>query len=213
MTAARGIGVAVVSVRPSAAAVAAVGVYALMWLGHQQAWGWLDSPDAASLSTLYDVGVQHPEWVRFWQVLCTVLGPAVFRVLAAVAAVIALVRRSLRTAAFLFVTVELSGLLIQAAKGLADRPRPATALVTESSSSFPSGHALGVLVGVLALLTVVWPMLSRPLAVAAGAAGAVVVLAVGFGRVALNVHHLSDVLAGWALGYLYFLACAWLLRR
>jgi undecaprenyl-diphosphatase len=33
------------------------------------------------------------------------------------------------------------------------------------------------------------------------------VLAVGFGRVALNVHHPSDVLGGWALGYLYFAAC------
>lgn len=193
--------------------MAAVVVYAVMWLGHRQAWGWLDSPDAASLTALYDVGVHHPGWVRFWQVLCTFFGPAAFRLLAAVAAVIALVRRSLRTAVFLLVTVELSGLLIQAAKGLADRPRPVTALVTESSSSFPSGHALGVLVGVLALLTVVWPMLSRPLAVTVGAAGALVVVAVGFGRVALNVHHLSDVLAGWALGYLYFLACAWLLRR
>ncbi|MGH9480074.1 MAG: phosphatase PAP2 family protein, partial [Terriglobales bacterium] len=35
---------------------------------------------------------------------------------------------------------------------------------------------------------------------------------VGFGRVALNVHHPSDVLGGWALGYLYFAVCAWVIR-
>jgi membrane-associated phospholipid phosphatase len=35
------------------------------------------------------------------------------------------------------------------------------------------------------------------------------VLAVGFGRLALNVHYPSDVLAGWALGYLWYLG--WLL--
>ena len=35
-----------------------------------------------------------------------------------------------------------------------------------------------------------------------------IVLSVGIGRVALNVHHLSDVVAGWALGFLYFVGCA-----
>ena len=34
--------------------------------------------------------------------------------------------------------------------------------------------------------------------------GAVLVVAIGIGRVVLNVHHPSDVLAGWALGYAYF---------
>jgi membrane-associated phospholipid phosphatase len=32
-------------------------------------------------------------------------------------------------------------------------------------------------------------------------------LLVGIARVALNVHYPSDVVAGWSLGYLYFLMC------
>jgi membrane-associated phospholipid phosphatase len=36
-----------------------------------------------------------------------------------------------------------------------------------------------------------------------------VVLAVSFGRLAVNVHYPSDVMAGWALGYLWYLG--WLL--
>ena len=102
------------------------------------------------------------------------------------------------------ISVELSGLLTEAAKAAANRPRPAEALVYAATTSFPSGHALGVMVGVLALLTVVLPVVRRPLRVWLIAVGAIVVVAIGAGRVVLNVHHLSDVLAGWALGYVWF---------
>jgi membrane-associated phospholipid phosphatase len=37
--------------------------------------------------------------------------------------------------------------------------------------------------------------------------GGVLIILVGSARVVLNVHHPSDVLAGWALGYLYYLLC------
>lgn len=42
---------------------------------------------------------------------------------------------------------------------------------------------------------------------AAAAVSAVILVLVGFSRVALNVHYPSDVVAGWALGYLYVLLC------
>jgi undecaprenyl-diphosphatase len=63
------------------------------------------------------------------------------------------------------------------------------------------------MVGVLALLTVVLPVIHRPLRVWLVAIGALTVIAIGVGRVVLNVHHPSDVVAGWALGYAYFVAC------
>jgi membrane-associated phospholipid phosphatase len=37
--------------------------------------------------------------------------------------------------------------------------------------------------------------------------GAVIVVAIGVGRVVLNVHYVSDVLAGWALGYAWYVVC------
>lgn len=199
-----------VSLRGLAVAVSAAGVYAALWLGYRQEWGWLDRLDSSSLTVLYGVGVKHPGWVQFWQVVCAVFGPTAFRLLAALFVVIALARRRVRVALFLLLSVELSGIVTEVAKGLAARSRPATALVTESSLSFPSGHALGAMVGVLALGMVLWPMLNHPLIAAAG--GALIVLAVGFGRVALNVHHPSDVVAGCVLGYLYVALCAWAVR-
>ena len=66
---------------------------------------------------------------------------------------------------------------------------------------------LGVMVAVLAFLTLVLPIVRRPLRVWLIVIGAIVVVAIGFGRVVLNVHHPSDVLAGWALGYVWFVVC------
>jgi undecaprenyl-diphosphatase len=105
------------------------------------------------------------------------------------------------------ISVELSGLITEIAKYAASRPRPTSALVTAPSTSFPSGHALGVMVCVLALLTVVLPLVRRPLRAWLVALGAVTVVTIGIGRVVLNVHYPSDVLAGWAMGYAYFVAC------
>ncbi|HEU4363557.1 MAG TPA: phosphatase PAP2 family protein [Mycobacterium sp.] len=198
--------------RRSAAAwllpLAAAAGFATMWLGYRQGWGWLATVDSSALSTGYDIGVKHPGWVRFWDAVCTVLAPVTFRLLGVAAAGFALLQNRVRTALLVLISVEFSGLVAQAVKNLADRPRPATALATASSSSFPSGHAVGVMVGVAALLTVFLPVLSRPARLAAVALGVLMVVTVGLGRVALNVHHPSDVLAGWALGYLYFAVCA-----
>ncbi len=193
------------SVRPAVVAVvSAVMMYAALWVGHRQGWGWLSAVDSTSLRVLHVIGVKHPLWVRIWDVVCAVFSPVTFRLLGAVAILIGLSKRRLRVALFLLVSIEFSELVTWAAKALVGRPRPATALVTVSASSFPSGHALAATVGVLALLLLLVPATSRSVGVVAVLVGALIVLAVGFGRVALNVHHPSDVVAGWALGYLYF---------
>jgi membrane-associated phospholipid phosphatase len=182
-------------------------LYALLWIGFEQQWSWVDGVDRVVLDRLHVYGVAHPGWVTSWDLFCTVLGPTVFRLVALVVIVVALARRNLRAALFLAISVELSGLITEAAKAVADRPRPGEALVSASSSSFPSGHALGVMVGVLAFLTLVLPVVRHPSRVWLIAVGALVVVAIGAGRVVLNVHHPSDVLAGWAMGYLWFVVC------
>jgi membrane-associated phospholipid phosphatase len=188
-------------------AAVAVALYALMWIGYVSQWNWLSTIDTNALDALYRYAATRPGWVTAWDVFCTVLGPTAFRIVALVLIVVALVRRNLRVALFLVISVELSGLVIEIAKQIADRPRPSTAFVWALSTAFPSGHAVGVMVGVLALLTIALPMTRRPLSAWLIVLGAAVVITIGIGRVVLNVHHPSDVLAGWALGYAYFVAC------
>ncbi len=94
-----------------------------------------------------------------------------------------------------------------------DRPRPheGSSVALPSSDSFPSGHAAGAVVtfGVLAALGAErWPSRAPLL----WALAAILSLAIGASRVVLNVHYVTDVLAGWCLG-LAWLAGALLLRR
>jgi undecaprenyl-diphosphatase len=190
-----------------ASAALAAAVFALMWIGFASNWNWLATIDSSWLDIGHAYAVDHPGWVRAWNVFCTVLGPTVFRLVALILIVVALVRRNVRVAMFLVISVELTGIITEIAKLAAGRPRPVTALVPAVSTSFPSGHALGVMAGVLALLTVVLPLARRSLRPWLIALGVMIVVSIGVGRVVLNVHYPSDVIAGWALGYAYFVAC------
>ncbi|CRZ16671.1 phosphatase PAP2 family protein [Mycolicibacterium neworleansense] len=181
-------------------------LYAALWIGYEAQWTWLADLDADGLAGPYRFGMAHPGWVTAWDVFCTVLGPFAFRLLALVLIVVALRRGRRRIVLFLLLTIELSAVTTELAKFLVERPRPATAMVHAASTSFPSGHALGVMVSVLALLALAWPTLQPRLRSWWLAAGVLVIIAIGVGRVVLNVHHPSDVVAGWALGYAWFVA-------
>lgn len=192
----------------SAAAV----TYAALWIGLIGNWAWLSIIDDWALTRFYDLGAGKPGFVTFWQAVSDVLGPTALRILAMAGIVVALIRRQVRVAVFLTVTVMVMGLVTLAAKALADRPRPDTALTVEASTSFPSGHALAIAVSMLAFTTVLWPLLAPWARVAVIATGAALVALVGLARVALNVHHPSDVIAGWSLGLLYYVICLALVR-
>jgi undecaprenyl-diphosphatase len=69
--------------------------------------------------------------------------------------------------------------------------------------SFPSGHALNSFLCTGVLILVFLPILSRAGRWLAFALGTAIVLLTGFDRVALGVHYVSDVVAGWIVA----LAC------
>lgn len=96
------------------------------------------------------------------------------------------------------------GLLIFTAKLVVGRSRPALpyAIVSEDGYSFPSGHATGTAaVGLLcAWMLSRWVITSWPWRVAAWSIAIGTTGAVGFSRVYLGVHYVTDVVAGWLLG-------------
>ena len=91
------------------------------------------------------------------------------------------------------------------------RPRPsyAAALMPQATWSFPSGHAMGSLVG-YGMLAYVLCLLATcnhrtRLWIVAGAA--VVIVAIGVSRLYLGVHYFSDVVGGYAAGAIWLFAC------
>jgi membrane protein DedA with SNARE-associated domain len=98
---------------------------------------------------------------------------------------------------------------IDGIKDAVDRPRPADPLIDSSGSSFPSGHAAHAVFYLWLAVTIVLRL--RP-GMARGAAvvttGLVLTALIGLSGVYLDIHYLSDVSAGWALGAAAFSFCA-----
>jgi len=126
----------------------------------------------------------------------------------AVAAVVLLRRHRARLALFLVVTTAVGGLLDTAVKVAVSRSRPSLVdpVATAAGKSFPSGHAMSSTVVYGALLLVFLPYVARRWRPAVVAGAVVVVLAVGFTRLALGVHYISDVLGGYVLGLAWLAA-------
>ncbi|GAB2832062.1 phosphatase PAP2 family protein [Lentzea nigeriaca] len=151
---------------------------------------------------------EHPAFVTAMKTLSTIGSAPVYLTAIALVAAWLLYRHRPRQAVFVLVTVTGSALLNAVVKRAVQRARPTVPdpLTTAHGLSFPSGHAQSAAVTYATVLVVFWPVMrsaGRRVAVVLAAA---MVLGIGLSRVALAVHYVSDVLAGYALGTAWFLA-------
>jgi membrane protein DedA with SNARE-associated domain/membrane-associated phospholipid phosphatase len=149
-------------------------------------------------------------WFTDFSKVFTYLGSGAFTwSLTAVCAAFLLARRRWTEFGVLLAGMTLSSIGIHEIKAEVDRPRPEAALAAYSGSSFPSGHATHSVLYVWLAVTIVLrprPGMARGALVVAG--GIALTILVGLSRVYLNVHYLSDVSGGWALGAACFSFCA-----
>lgn len=94
-------------------------------------------------------------------------------------------------------------------KLIVDRERPDVVhLVSTSSSSFPSGHSATAAAAWSAFALVISRRQPRRIRAIAAGVAAVIAFAVAASRALLGVHWLTDVLAGVAVGWAWFMLCA-----
>jgi membrane-associated phospholipid phosphatase len=180
----------------------------------RQHWRPLVRLDQAVADGLNGLIAPHPGAVQALKAVTaaggrTFLIPLVFMVI-----VVLLIRRLPRLALYLAVTGAGALLLDPSLKTLVGRVRPVVTdpIAVGGGNSFPSGHTLGSTV-VYGMLTLVF--LSVATARWRGwliGVAAVLVAAVGLSRMALGVHFLSDVLAGWLLGLAWISITAYAFR-
>jgi len=107
------------------------------------------------------------------------------------------------------VVVAGNGFITTAIKHLADRVRPSFNPAAEAlGPSFPSGHSSWSAAFFAAAALVLARHASRRARVVLAGVAAGVAVAIAATRVLLDVHWLSDVVAGLALGWAWFAVCA-----
>ncbi|MEZ5656349.1 MAG: phosphatase PAP2 family protein [Sphingobium sp.] len=199
----------------------AVVAFGLILLGSEVAEGdtfALDKMIITSLRTANNPGLPiTPYWVTSTAIDCTALGSrAVLTLITLLALGYLLAVRRVSTACFVALAVAGGAALSVAIKSFFLRPRPEIVphLVSVSTPSFPSGHAMNSAI-VYLTLTVLLARSERNRSVQVYLVGSAVAvtLLVGSTRVFLGVHWPSDVLAGWAVGAIWAASCSLLAKR
>ena len=171
----------------------------------ESAWQPLEDLDTGTAEQLNEVARERPVLVDVLDIVSVVFDPWTFR-LVVLGVVVWLWRRGARRlAAWAATTTVVGGVLGGILKLLVERIRPVLddPVGHAGGYSFPSGHALNSLLGCGVLILIFLPVLSRNGRITAYVVGLLVVLVTGFDRIALGVHFVSDVLAGWVVA----LAC------
>jgi undecaprenyl-diphosphatase len=162
-----------------------------------------------------------PDWLVTAALDLTSLGSvAVLVLVVAMTAAFLALKRHFHAMLLVLVCTGLGLVLNLSLKAAFDRERPQSHLhvVDVSTASFPSGHAMMSAVTYLTLGALL-ASVGKPtrIKIFAGTAAVVVTVLVGLTRLYLGVHHATDVLAGWAAGLTWALACwlvaQWLQRR
>ncbi len=171
--------------------------------------------DLGAADRLHSVVLQRPGLGTALVWVGRVTEPWWLRALTLVAAVLLWRRGARRAAGWALGTMAVAGLLSVVLKTLVSRTRPAfTDPVTVAGGySFPSGHALNSMAFAACAVVLLHPVLSGRGRAVLWALAAGFVLLVGFDRVALGVHYVSDVLAGWTVGLATVLATAAMFDR
>jgi len=163
--------------------------------------------DRATANDLHRYALTHPGFTSVMRGLSNSGKTVVWFLVMALVAGWLLWRRLRRLAIFVVVTVAGSSLLNNAVKLAVNRARPhlTDPVAVAAGKSFPSGHAQAAIVGYGVLLAVFLPIIPRRWRPTAVIAAVALALLIGFSRISLGVHYLSDVVGAYLIGTVWLI--------
>lgn len=164
--------------------------------------------DDAVLTSLHAYALDHPGFVRAMIVVTNAGSPLVFQVLGTGFAIWAMVRRRWRLAIWALVLTWGAKVTETTLKLVYGRPRPSfpDPVALAPNWSYPSGHTSGALAGCILIAVVLTALVWPRRRVLVWTLALLFAVAVAFSRMALGVHFLSDVMAGWLIGIAWAVA-------
>lgn len=182
-------------------AVPAALLAGLLAVAVESEWDPFRSLDQRTATSLHSQAAGHPVWIRIFLDISTIGQPTNFRVVIAVLVVVLWLRRARRLAVWAGSTMLAGAVLDSGLKALVDRTRPhlPNPFAHAPGASFPSGHAMASALGCGIIVLTLVPLLGRVGTAVLWTVAALVTFAVGYSRVALGVHWVTDVVGAWLL--------------
>ncbi len=168
------------------------------------------SYDTALAKRVFEYKLDHP-WIATVMNAISFLGwPPWFWMLIGGVALYLFKKNQKRLAAYLL-SCTIGGSIVNTfVKVTVDRPRPTfrdpSAITFQRGKSFPSGHTMSSTIAYGALLLIFLPVIPKKYRTAVRIAVLTLVILIGFSRLALGVHYLSDVIGGFVLGAAWLVA-------
>lgn len=157
--------------------------------------------------------ILSPGTIRFMVAITSLGGVTVMTILTLLLAAVFWRHRCWVYLVELLVAVPLGAVVISALKAFFQRTRPPGAVIEVGGLSFPSGHAFISIVFFGFIIRLLLRSRLHPAWIAGGTVlSALLIVLIGMSRVYLGVHFLTDVLGGYAAGFLWLLLALQLVR-
>jgi len=140
--------------------------------------------------------IENQPLTIFSKIVSTIFEPEVLIVISLIISAYLFLKVSRKKGTIFAITMIITGALIWITKEVSQRSRPLNALIESTSHSFPSGHATVVVV-FLGMLVYLIPKKKTKLITIITT---LIILLIGFTRIYLRVHWLTDIIAGFVLG-------------
>ena len=144
--------------------------------------------------------IQTPTLTTFSKTLALIFDPITLIIISLIIATYLYTKSSKKQGIIFASTILLTGILIKTSKWIFQRARPLNQIIQETGFSFPSGHTTMAIVFFGLIVYLFSKNKSKKIKTTASITAILLIFIIGFTRIYLRVHWLTDAIGGFLLG-------------